>query len=207
MSFDYLNATPAQIAAFNPAQKAHLTRALVKAGRAPIHATKSASAPKALSVAAQQSWVTRRAVGDVRAASKLIAAAAQFAAGESVSMWLDESAVGSGSRVFIVREVGDKSVTLYYPPLLTEITVDRRSFDKYARPYKTTADRAVARVDAAACTADRCKIDYSPRAVKSINAAVDAYFASGGAIHVIPQGKRALPGLMSISDVARLVAA
>ena len=55
---------------------------------------------------------------------------------------------------------------LFYAPLLVEIVVDRLTFDRHAIPYKTTAAKLRARVDAAAATFDRHNLEYSPKVVR-----------------------------------------
>src|SRR5882672_1447324 len=48
-----------------------------------------------------------------------------------VEISVDDSAVGSGRRLFVVLEEGDKMVRLFSPAKLVTITVDRKYFDKY----------------------------------------------------------------------------
>jgi hypothetical protein len=49
-----------------------------------------------------------------------------------VSIWLDDVKVGCGERSYLVISVGPKWATLLQPAMLTEVKVDRPTFERHA---------------------------------------------------------------------------
>jgi hypothetical protein len=92
----------------------------------------------------QKAWETRRAKAEGRAiieARKVEAAApppppSPVADARHVELWLDRQDVGCGYRRYTVLEVGDRVVRLFSASKLIAIDVDRREFDRWARPVR-----------------------------------------------------------------------
>lgn len=95
---------------------------------------------------AQKAWVTRRAMQAASATvtvpavaapvSRIIQlkpVAAPVADEPLVNLWVDDPAVGCGLRLFVVVDRGDRFVSLMTPSLAT-IRVERKYFDRYAKP-------------------------------------------------------------------------
>jgi hypothetical protein len=120
-------------AQLTPGRKAWLTRManLAKAVSAETAAI-SASAPKprrphgevqrlsAIAVptelsAGLKAAATRKAVEIAREALRATDAPSDITPGQSISIWLEDSDVGSGERVFVVQDIGPKQVSLFYP--------------------------------------------------------------------------------------------
>lgn len=53
-----------------------------------------------------------------------------------VTLWVDDATVGCGERTFVVISVGPKRATLLSPASLDRVEVDRKTFDKHAKPIE-----------------------------------------------------------------------
>jgi|SRR5581483_12307170 len=101
---------------------------------------------------AQKAWATRKARDRARAsiaAVKVgIAAPSPVVAGgdKVVDLYLDDSRVGCGLRRFVVLEVGRKWVKLFSAPQLATVTVDRPTFDRWAKPARDAKPRKIAEI-------------------------------------------------------------
>lgn len=93
---------------------------------------------------------------------------------KTVRMWVDDAKVGCGFRNFVVVEIGTKVVRLFSAPALREIDVSRYDFDKYAKPYVSRAGSLARIIDSTASSFDRLGLDYQPRIVRAVRAAVAA---------------------------------
>lgn len=95
---------------------------------------------------AQRAWQTRRQMASVRADQETLKAGVAEptpvlkTSKPVVDLWLDEPAVGCGQRRFVVLDVGERRVRLFYYPTLTSVTVDRLTFDRHAK-YARDAKR------------------------------------------------------------------
>ncbi len=157
-----------------------------------------------IETAGQKAAATRKAIEEARVALRAVDTDSAILPGQSVSLWIKDSPhVGSGARVFIVQDIGPKTVDLYYPPLLREITVSRREFDAGATVVKTTAKQSLARIDRAAASYEACGLDYSARAARSVNRMIEEFFASGGTIKTIPAGQRTLDPPLTFGDIQK----
>lgn len=92
---------------------------------------------------AQKAWETRRAKAEGRAAIEAAKVAAvappipsPVADARHVQLWLDRQDVGCGYRRYTVLDVGDRVVRLFSASKLITIEVDRREFDRWAKPVR-----------------------------------------------------------------------
>lgn len=110
----------------NAAQKAWATRrARLAAGVATVMAV-SAAAP-----VVNRSW--EQPVAQGRAATpQEVRATAPVTECELVEISIDEATVGSGRRLFVVLEMGERMVRLFSPARLVTVAVERKYFEKYA---------------------------------------------------------------------------
>lgn len=96
---------------------------------------------------AQKAWVTRRARDaqrEIITTTKTGIGAPSPLDGETiVSMVVNDDV---GRRLYVVLEIGDRWVTLFYVPQLAAQRVDRLSFDRYARPSPESSPRKTARL-------------------------------------------------------------
>jgi hypothetical protein len=90
-----------------------------------------------------------------------------------VSLWVDDERVGSGLRTFVVLSVGPKHVHLFNASTLSEITIDKATFMKHARPHdaKTGAVKRILRRNASIYK--RMGLRYGPNKVKAALAVLD----------------------------------
>ncbi len=90
--------------------------------------------------------------------------------------------------------------------MLTETVVYRPAFNA-ARPVVLAEPRVrPRRIDRTALAYDRCKIDYKPYNIRSIQNLVAEFFAKGREVKQILEGQRSMPahGVYAL-DIARLV--
>lgn len=92
---------------------------------------------------AHRAWETRRAKAEGRAAIEAAKVAAvappepsPVADARHVQLWLDRQDVGCGYRRYTVLEIGDRVVRLFSAAKLITIEVDRREFDRWAKPVR-----------------------------------------------------------------------
>lgn len=92
---------------------------------------------------AHRAWETRRAKAEGRAAIEAAKVAAvappepsPVADARHVQLWLDRQDVGCGYRRYTVLDVGDRVVRLFSASKLITIEVDRREFDRWAKPVR-----------------------------------------------------------------------
>jgi hypothetical protein len=90
-----------------------------------------------------------------------------------VSLWVDDERVGCGLRTFVVISIGPKHVRLFNAQTLAEISVDKATFMKHARPHdaKTGAVKRILRRNASIY--QRLGLRYGPNKVKAALAALD----------------------------------
>lgn len=103
------------------------------------------TAPAELSPA-QKAWVTRRARDAQREIIETTKAGVDkpspLAGEKIVALQIDEdNEIGSGRRLYVVVEIGDRWVTLFHPPQLVNRRVDRLTFDRYARPSPASSPK------------------------------------------------------------------
>jgi hypothetical protein len=60
--------------------------------------------------------------------------------GDRISIWVDQAAVGSGERPFVILSVEAFRVRLYSASAMTEVSVGRREFDQHAKSYGSLAE-------------------------------------------------------------------
>lgn len=95
--------------------------------------------------------------------------AANDAAGSPVvSLWVDHPAIGCGERLFVVTKVGTKWATLLSPASLDKIEVDKREFEKHAKPVASRKALAILKRNVAA--AKRHGSRYSAKLVDEAKA-------------------------------------
>lgn len=101
---------------------------------------------------AQRAWQTRRALAAARADQEVIKAGITAptqvlkTSKPVVDLWLDDVAVGCGQRRFVVLDVGERMVRLFYYPTLTTVTVDRLTFDRHARYARDAKRETITRI-------------------------------------------------------------
>lgn len=114
-----------------PAQKAWATRkARLAASVAAVVSATSASALPPSSVIVNRSW--EQPVAQVPAVAVPVFQTTPVERCELVEISIDDSKCGSGRRLFVVLEIGERMVRLFSPSSLVTVVVARSYYEKYA---------------------------------------------------------------------------
>lgn len=84
-----------------------------------------------------------------------------------VNLWVDNSVVGCGERLFVVLKVGSKQVSLFDPNQLRATVVERAIFERNAKPAPVHPRKVRAVLRANARAYRRLKLHYPKRAVQA----------------------------------------
>lgn len=85
----------------------------------------------------------------------------------AVELYVDDAKLGCGQRNFVVVEIGPKLVTLFYPATLATLKLDRVTFERDAKPYKTSNAKLLARIDAVIQSYEKSGLEYDAKAAKA----------------------------------------
>lgn len=128
--------------------------------------------------AGQKAAASRKALEDARAEREAmrngIEAPSPLASSKMVTLWVEHDKIGDGYRNFLVVEIGQKQVVLFNAPTLCEITIDRVTFERHAKPYRSLTKTVAAIIARNQGIFERFNLDYDARASKRAAAALAA---------------------------------